>query len=194
VVDCPELVGILRIAEMAWHQPRDAIAVALGAYKEGLGRVAISKLTGLTERRVRRVRAALDARRGEISELLAPLSFARWRYGRGAGVAVYPLSERLLRLVESRVVYFRDLVVISVGVPGALEVVGVKLPEGARVPGLPEGLARRYIETPPMREAPDFSLVAIWSSYRELLAEASLLKALGELCERASEGGPEPSE
>lgn len=191
MISCADLVVIRNLMENVWGQPTDALAVAIGIYKEQYGRVAISRLTRLTERRVRNIRESLEKKcirqsnecAQKLMSFLNELIITRVRINDKTLVSIHPLQNELLKIAESRIVYLRDLVIIEIKTPGSLEVIGLKINDTYVIPGLPQQLADLYIDKVSRATVPNNSLFTLWASYKELIVEASLLNALAILCE-----------
>lgn len=188
--DCANLLSMGEFTRGIWPNDVEVYPVLLGLLKGGLGRVAISKLAGLTERRARRIKEAIEKRCSERREecerlllrTLDGLTFRREDSNGRTVLFVFPLAVDLLKRVESKVVYFRDLVVINVRAPGALEVIGLMLGGEPLVPGLPPDIALKFVEEVRRLGPPRDGLFTFWNSYRELLTEAAVLRALIALC------------
>ena len=193
MIGCSDLVATKKILGNVWGEPTEALAVAIGALREGYGRVALSRLTGLTERRVRSIKESLEKKclnqnkecAQSLMSTLNKLKVTRTRIDDKTLIYIHPLHNELLSIAESRIVYLRDLVVIQLRTPGSLEIIGLKINNEYRIPGLPQQLSELYINKVSSTTVPDNSLFTLWSSYKELIGEAALINALAILCEQS---------
>jgi hypothetical protein len=192
MIGCSDLVAMKKILGDLWGEPAEALAIAIGALRESYGRVALSRLTGLTERRVRSIKESLEKKCLNQSKecaqslmiTLNKLKVTRTRIDDKTLICIHPLHDELLSIAESRIVYLRDLVVIQLRTPGSLEIIGLKINNEYRIPGLPQQLSEQYINKVSSTAVPDNSLFTLWSNYKELIGEAALINALAILCEQ----------
>lgn len=188
MISCTEILELRKLIKNIWYNQTEVLSVLLGIYKENIGRVAISKMTGMTERRVRNIKNAYSKIcdkhcEKKLEDLLGKLSFMKENKNEKKIIAIYPLSSDLLRIIETKIVYFRDLIVIEIKKPGALEVIGIVINEEIRVPGLPIELLKEYIDMAKNMNIPKNSIFTIWNTYRGLTTEATLIHAITNLCE-----------
>jgi hypothetical protein len=166
----------------------DTFSVILAVLSEGVGRVAVSKMLGLTERSVRKVTTLL--RNSELSWLSGLLSRVVITRVTAPWLTCQPvlytgLSSELLEATCKRVVLLRDFIVISSREPSKIEVIGVLRNSELVLPGLVEEYAEPYLK---IRELlPSTSgLLVCWRNYRRFFDDSVLLYSLAQLCESQS--------
>mgnify|MGYP001772695368 CR=1 FL=1 len=186
MLSCKDLLAISAVARMAGEKSLYFYAVALLALK-GYGRVAISKKLGIREREARKI---LEALRLNQHALNLVKEFGRVVLS-AAGLECKPvvytgLAEDVLSIVESRVVLFRDYLVINSRNPEKVEVIGTCRSGSLKLPGVPEDVAYRY------RCLEEFSksthgVLVCWKSYEEVADDALVLLSLSELCKHSAQ-------
>lgn len=193
MISCEDLRGLGRELESAWRVRREALGVLLGTFLEGSGRVSVAKRCGMSERRVRTVRSALLERCGaDLSRCGSVRAFVERARFTVKGVndrlvtALYPLGEGVLRAVRGRIVSLRDLLVVELGSPAPLEVVGLSTKEGPEIPAIPAELAEGYTRLARLAELPSDSVFAFWKGGGDLMLVSALVSALTRLCETGS--------
>jgi len=166
----------------------EAFSVVLAVLAESVGRVALSKMLGLTERTVRRVATLLKS--GELSwlrdllrEVATTTITAPWLTCQP--VLYTGLSSELLEAVSRRVVLLRDFIVISSGEPSKLEVLGVLKNSELVFPGLVEECAEPYLRLRGVLPSTS-GLLVCWRNYKRFLDDSVLLYSLARLCESES--------
>jgi hypothetical protein len=184
-IDCQALIELYRMVKEYFDEDPATALTTIALYKfEGLGRVYISKLLSVPERRVRRV-VELLSKLGEeeyetLMRVLHGIKIDRKTVGRYEVTVFYPFNTRLVECVAEKVVYFRDLLVINLGDFKRLFMIGVKIGQ-LIFPLVPEEISRSFVESLEPDTSPN-SIVIVWSSPHSLVDEASVLVSLSNLC------------
>ena len=163
----------------------EVFSTVLAVLTENIGRVALSKRLGFSERTVRNIVTMLKT--GELSWLVDFLGKITITSISAPWLSCQPvlytgLSSELLEDTLRRVVLLRDFIVISSKEPSKVEVLGV-LREGDLVfPGLVEEYSEPYLK---LREvlSRTSGLLVCWRNYRRFLDDSVLLLSLSRLCE-----------
>ncbi len=160
MVDCTRLSIVyesLRCGTRADCLERMAVLLALYANMP-VGRVALSKLLRLRERRVRSIvyewkdAGIVELDRGSGARIVSNsiagvLDNVFWDVVRGAGeacIAGVVIGEALYNAIVERYLFLRDVVVVVIGEPGVLEFLGVYAPGVFLLPGLPPSLEKAF--------------------------------------------------
>lgn len=163
----------------------DVFSVTLASLTEGVGRVALSKMLGLTERTVRKITMLLKI--GELhwlSSLLEKITInninAPWLTCKP--VLYGGFSEELLNIVSRRIVLLRDFIIISSKEPGKVEVLGVLINGDLAYPGLVGEYCEPYLKLREILPRTN-GLLVCWRNYKRYLDDSVLLVSLAYLCE-----------
>lgn len=189
-LNCDDFRYIMNVLDKIWPHRLELLGVLLGEGKEKLGRIAISKQTGLTERRVRTIKSAITKNIASdeklavtINTFLKKISIWKSDLDNRKAVAVCSLERSLLEDIIKRVVLLRDLIVIETRLPGELEVIGVRMDDEILIPRLPTEIAEDYQKLLSRTDLPNNCVFTVWSSYPGIIVDASLLTSLVSFCE-----------
>ena len=184
VVGCSDLVELYVVAQKIGVNPVEMLSVSL-LVKEGLGRVAISKKLGLSERTVRNILHALKASRatevvlGVLHRLQRRLLHAPWLTC--SPVLYSGVGSDVTRVLLTHVVSARDYIVVYSGDPDKVEVVGVVESGRLEYPGIPQEIVGPYMELGNL-VATSSGVLVCWRNYVEHVDDAVLLVSLARLC------------
>jgi len=162
-----------------------------------IGRVHLSRELSISEREARNLLEELirkgiveDAIEKCVSEsFISKLNFKIYSSELPDRVVtmILAVSEDLLHMLERHVVALRDLVVINVGDPTALEVIGYVDKRGRLLlPKVPTNYRRKYVEAIRELTIPSNTIFVFWTKYRRYYSEAALLISLATLCAKYS--------
>ncbi|MCY0868076.1 MAG: hypothetical protein OWQ48_02445 [Desulfurococcus sp.] len=188
MIDC-RLLDLARELSAGSRFPlRELLAVLLGVFRSGYGRVYVSRKTGIPERRVRSIyeyiaglKQAMPGLYVEVAEGFSEVKILAAQAGEYYATVFTPVSPSLLKAVESRIVELRDWIIVEAGDRGCIEVIG--LSTGRPVfPRVPEELQDKYLEILPEEILVDNSLIVLWRKYTPILSESIVLSALASLC------------
>lgn len=188
MIDCRLLGSLRNLSAESGFTGVEIVAVILGVFKEGYGRVAVSRKTGIGERRIRNVYEYLNTLKtikpgvyeavvGGLVNSLVETDTA----GEYHATVVSPVDPGLLRAVESRVVELRDWIIVETRSRDCIEVIGV-VDKGVSFPRLPPDLVVKYAGILPGHARVNYSIVILWRKYIPLLYESAVLSALANMC------------
>lgn len=179
---CKELREIASRASSSGVNEYEFFVIAINECLYNYGRISLSKISGISERRLRTIRAKSGAPLEAFENILGAAELRVNCAERGGKVVcVYTrFDDGVLKLVGSRIVDFRDELVIALGSSKEVEVIGISSEEGVTWPGLPEEYQRIYNEL--AGQVPVGGLVIVWSRYRPVASDAAVLVALSRLC------------
>ncbi|MEM1635182.1 MAG: hypothetical protein QXO80_03045 [Thermosphaera sp.] len=157
-----------------------------------LGRVGASKILKMSERRVRRI---IDSLRkygfvknagspGLLEIVLSAFQTDLIFKGEGLYLVAYkPFSKAVLDLVKSRIVEFRDYLVIGCRSPADFLMIGISSDNdgGVEFPRVPSKYSQPLMKTIASGEVKN-SLIIAWRTYEPIRSDALVLYALSRLC------------
>jgi len=154
-------------------------------HRTGYGRIAITKYTGLQERRVRRVIETIESSplTNHIIQIVDSLDVVEFKT---TSKHYYPvlysgLEQSILDTIRKNIVLFRDYIVILTSDPWKLEVIGVVHDNTREFPGLPENLRGVYLNKIDFVENKNGVLI-YWRKYKRFIDDAVVLTAITHLC------------
>jgi len=185
LVCCRDLRESVLIIQQLNLDTIEVFSTLLAVLAEDVGRVALSKKLGFTERTVRKIITLVKS--GKLSwlaEILRKISInsisAPWLTCQP--ILYVGFSEEILNTISKKVVLLRDFIVISSREPGKVEVLGVLRDRDLFYPGLVGEYNEPYLK---LREVlPRTSgLLVCWRNYKRYLDDSVLLVSLAYLCE-----------
>lgn len=181
---CRNLMSLLDELEARRLPVMESIGLLLNMEKDYLyGRVATSKLLGLTERTTRTLVSKLKT--VGARQVLTKLEFKRFELGDKLVLAVSGLDAQILEMVPKRVVEYRDFLVISLGEHDSLYLIGFAENGSVSFPGAPEDFVP-HISNELIAGLGEKALITVWSKYTPLKVEAAIITALAKMCYKYS--------
>lgn len=179
---CEELRGIASKASSSGIDEQEFFILVINDSLYNYGRVSLSKLSGMSERRLRTIRSKAALSLQALAHVLniAELRVSCNEKGERVVCAYMHFDDKLLELVRSRVVDFRDELIIALGSSKDIEVIGISDGGGITWPGLPEEYQHIYNEL--AGPAPTGGLIVVWNRYRPVASDAAVFVALSKLC------------
>jgi len=177
------------------NEPVEELAVLLLYQRYTcLGRVAVAKKLGISERRARSLIDKLN-KKGYLAKDLETcintrsfpynLSYCSTKFNNYYLTAFLEANLELLKLVERSITMLRDYIVLASRDPEVLEIVGYTSEGRIYLPRVPRRMREKYARKidkliPQILSTP--SLFIVWRSYKPYLSEACLLYSLYRLC------------
>jgi len=192
MIDCNTLKTILALSEDSGFNATELLIVLLGAYGNKYGRVYLSRRSGISERRIRRIyeylRNPTKINRERINRLLEALSSATIVTIQLNGLSatfIRAVDKGLLEAVKTRVVELRDWIIVEARDRDCIEVIGV-IDGELTFPMLPGEFYEKYKALIPRENLKEGTLVVIWRKYTPILSESTVMHALARICEKIS--------
>ena len=188
LIDCDNLSEILKASSRLNVDPVELMSISL-LTREGLGRVAISKILGYGERKVRKILEEL--KRGKythISEILGLFRKVQVESTLSCRLVFYGyFTKTILESISRYIVNFRDHIIILSRNPHSVEVIGVRIDNRVEYPRLPIEYSKPYVDAlVNLQEAN--GVIVCWRNYRGVLDDAVLLTSLAYLCQSSIQG------
>ena len=155
-----------------------------------IGRIRLSKILGLSERKVRTLIEKL-AKQGVVEKKTYALRLSQniaklleeiniHRIIDEQNVLLINEIPNLCILLENKIVSFRDYLVINIKDPESIEVVCCRSGSNIIIPRVPENLKKKYIEliNRYISEPKYDELIIFWKKYKPFLYDASILLTL----------------
>jgi len=192
MIDCNTLKTLLALSEDSGFNATELLMVLLGVYGNKYGRVYLSRRSGVSERRIRRIyeylRYSTGINRERINRLLEALGSATIVTTRLNGLSatfIRTIDKGLLEAVKTRVVELRDWIIVEARDRDCIEVIGV-IDDELTFPLLPEEFYEKYKTLIPRENLKEDTLVVIWRKYIPILSESTVMHALARICEKIS--------
>ena len=185
MINCRDLEESILKVKQSGLNTIEVFSIVFALLTENVGRVALSKKLGFSERTVRKIVSLLKTSDlSQIFELLGRINVttinAPWLSCQP--VLYEGFSSEVLESISEKIILLRDFIVISSREPSKIEVLGVLRNNHLIYPGLIEDYAKPYLK---LREKlPETSgLLVCWRNYKRFLDDSILLTSLSRLCE-----------